>query len=276
MFKPFARNLVAAAVLFSSALGAQAAFTIALNFSGLTPTQESYFTAAKSFWETAITGYQPGISLTGFTINASGANIDGVGGILGSAGPTFVTSQGGFTLTTAGQMDFDLADINSLIGAGTFTDVIKHEMAHVIGFGTLWTPNNVYTDGTGKFTGAAALAQFKTEFIGQGAATFVPVELGGGGGTADGHWNEVDGGGANTGIVDAQGRDFRNELMTGWLGGPTFTSQTTIASFQDIGYNVSLVPEPDALALALAACPVLVLGAVLRRRRQHSRHTAGT
>ncbi len=270
MNKPFVRNLFAAAVFSSSAISAQATFTISLNFSGLDATQQSYFTAAKSFWESTISGYQAGISLTGFTINANGLIIDGVGGILGSAGPTSATTQAGFFLTTAGAMDFDLADINALIGAGSFTDVIKHEMAHVMGFGTLWTQNNVYVNGSGKFTGGAALAQFKTEFLGQGAATYVPVELGGGGGTANGHWNEVDGGGANTGIVDAQGRDFRNELMTGWLNAPTFTSKTTIASFQDIGYNISLVPEVNAFLMALAACP-LVLMAAVRRRRQEKR-----
>lgn len=270
MPKPFTRNLLAATALCVCTAGAQATFTITLNFTNLTLTQQSYFTAAKSFWESAITGYKPGISLTGFAIAANGANIDGVGGILGSAGPTTATSQGGFVLTTAGSMDFDLADVNNLITAGSFGDVIKHEMGHVIGFGTLWTNNNVYVNGSGKFTGAAALAQYKTEFIGQGAATFIPVELGGGSGTADGHWNEVDGGGANTGIVDAQGHDFRNELMTGWLDAPTFTSRTTIASFQDIGYAVNLapaVPEPAVIALLLLGIP-LVAGAAARRQRK--------
>jgi Leishmanolysin len=269
MLKPWSRNLFAAAALCISTAGAQAAFSINLSFSGLTPTQESYFSAAKSFWESAITGYQAGISLTGFTINAAGSNIDGVGGVLGSAGPSSATSQGGFVLTTAGQMNFDLADINNLITLGSFTDVIKHEMAHVIGFGTLWTNNNVYVNGSGQYTGAAALAQYRTEWVGQGAASFVPIELGGGSGTANGHWNEVDGGAGPTNIVDGQGRDFRNELMTGWLNAPTFTSLTTLASFQDIGYNVNLsaVPEPGAIALLLLGIP-LVMGAAARRRRQ--------
>jgi hypothetical protein len=265
--KLFARNLVAATALCTSALSAHATFNISFNFSGLNATQQSYFTAAESFWESAITGYQNGISLTGFSINAQGSIIDGVGGVLGSAGPSAATSQGGFVLTTAGQMDFDLADINNLISLGSFTDVIKHEIAHVIGFGTLWTNNNVYINGSGQYTGASALAQFKTEFVGQSAATFVPIELGGGTGTANGHWNEVDGGGGNTGIVDAQGRDFRNELMTGWLNAPTFTSQTTLASFQDIGYEISLVPELDGFAMAASAFPFLVFAAARRRRQ---------
>ena len=126
MLKPFARNLLAAGVLCASAAGAHASFIINLNFTGLTAVQESYFAAAKSFWESEITGYQAGISLTGFTIAANGANIDGVGGILGGAGPTTGVSQGGFLLTTAGAMDFDTADIDAMIAGGSFTDVIKH------------------------------------------------------------------------------------------------------------------------------------------------------
>jgi hypothetical protein len=193
--------------------------------------------------------------------------IDGVGGILGQAGPTAGTVQAGYTLTTAGEMQFDSADIDFLITKGSFTDVIKHEMAHVIGFGTWWTHNNVYTNNTGRYTGANALAQFRTEYN-QPGATFVPVELGGGTGTANGHWNEVDGGSANTGLVDAQGRDYRYELMTGWLNSPSYVSRTTAASFQDIGYtvNLSAVPEPEVLAMWLMGLPLLA-GALARRRR---------
>lgn len=262
MLKPIARNLLAAGALCVSAAGTHASLVINLNFSGLTAVQQSYFAAAKSFWESEITGYQAGISLTGFTIAAVGATIDGVGGILGGAGPTNGVSQGGFFLTTAGSMEFDTADIDSMIAGGSFTDVIKHEMAHVIGFGTLWTNNGVYADGTGRYTGAHALAAYRAEFN-EPTATFVPVELGGGPGTANGHWNEVDGGAG--GATDR----FTNELMSGWLNSPTYVSRTTIASFQDIGYTVNLrtVPEPGTIALVLATFPLLA-GVSSRRRRK--------
>ncbi len=265
-FKFLATKLAVAAVMSSTALSASAAFTITLNFTGLDATQQSYFVAAKTFWESAITGYAAGISLTGFTINATGAAIDGVGGILGSAGPSTSVTQGGFRLTSSGAMTFDTADINALIAGGSFTDVIKHEMGHVIGIGTQWTANGVYVNNSGQYTGAQGLATYKVEFN-QPTATFIPVELGGGSGTANGHWNEVDGGAGLTGIVDGQGRDMRNELMTGWLNAPTFTSQMTVASLRDIGFtvNLSAVPEPGTWALLLAGVPLLV-GAAKRRK----------
>ena len=247
------RHSYSLAVLVFSlfARASHADIVITLNVTGgLTATQQNVLTTAKSFWETTLTGYKPGISLTGPTINASGAAIDGAGGVLGSAGLTGAVFQGGYFLTSAGQMQFDTADLTILETSGQLQSVFLHEMAHLLGFGTLWTLNGAYLDGSGQFTGTSALAQYKTEFS-QPFATFVPVELGGGTNAANSHWNEVDGGTANTGIVDGQNRDFRLELMTGWLNTPTFVSNTTIASFEDIGFksNLSVVPEPSSVAL---------------------------
>jgi len=233
---------------------------INLNFTGgLSTSQQNVFTGAKNFWETALTGYRPGVSITGVTINASGQAIDGVGGVLGSAGPSTIVSQGGYVLATSGSMQFDTADLNRLESNGALQNVILHEMAHVLGFGTLWTYNGVYVNNTGQYTGASALAQWKTEF-GQTQATFIPVELGGGAGTANGHWNEVDGGANLTGIRNSQNRDMRDELMTGWLNPNSFVSNMTIASFSDIGFTVAAVPEPSSfllMAIAIAGVPVV-------------------
>lgn len=251
-------RVAAVAAVCACAGAAQASFTITVNFTGgLTPSQQAVFTTAANTWQGLITGYQPGISITGITMSASGSAIDGVGGVLGSAGPTASVTQGGFRLTTTGNMNFDTADLANMESNGTLLPVILHEMAHVIGFGTRWVNNNVYVSGSGEFTGAAALAAYRVEFN-QPGATFVPVELGGGSGTANAHWNEVNGGGSNTGIVSGSG-DMRYELMTGWLNTPYFISQTTLGSFYDIGFTV--VPTPGAATL-------LGLGAIAVRRRR--------
>ena len=64
-------------------------FPSTLNFvGGLTPSQQAVFGQAEHFWESVLIGYQPGITIPSVTIDAEGNVIDGVGGILGSAGPS--------------------------------------------------------------------------------------------------------------------------------------------------------------------------------------------
>ncbi len=232
-------------------------FDVTINFgTGLSGRQEAVFTQAETFWEDVITGYQPGISVTGPTIRASAPIIDGPGGILGQAGPDEFVSEGGFVLATSGIMQFDSADLANLENIGILLDVIVHEMGHVLGFGTLWTDNGVYVNGSGEYTGANGLAAFQKEFVGQSGATFVPVELGGGPGTANGHWDE------NRTLVTTGGENLANELMTGFLNTPTFVSETTKQSFVDIGFTVAAVPEPS---MALPSFIALLM--LIRRRR---------
>lgn len=246
-----------------TALPAQATpFIINLNFSGdLTASQKDIFSTAASTWMGLLPGYKPGISIPQLTIDAKTSSIDGVGGILGAAGPTWVTNQGGYVLSTNGSMEFDSDDITNLENAGLLLAVVLHEIAHVIGFGTLWTDNGVYANETGAYTGANALAAYKAEFNQLNAAS-IPVELGGGPGTADGHWDEVDGGGVNTGVVSSFG-DMSFELMTGWINAPYYISNTTIQSFADIGYLTTSIPEPGTLFSFAAGVSFIFL---LRRR----------
>ncbi|MCJ8294224.1 MAG: PEP-CTERM sorting domain-containing protein [Colwellia sp.] len=216
-------------------------FDIRVNFDGgLTSSQQDIFSEAEDFWEFFIVGYRDELVGPGLDISASGQDIDGVGGILGQAGPTWGLFLPSYVYATAGIMEFDSADLSYMETAGTLFDVIVHEMAHVIGFGTLWgeTLNNLL-DSSGNYVGLYGLEAYQ---LINPEATFIPVEQGGGPGTAGGHWDEPDGGGFS-------------ELMTGWLDPNPTISLATINSFADLGYvinpnfSVEQVPEPSTLAI---------------------------
>ncbi|WP_320042855.1 leishmanolysin-related zinc metalloendopeptidase [uncultured Desulfobacter sp.] len=212
-------------------------FDINLSLTGFTTAQTAIFEDAEDYWESVISGYQTGITtITSLKINAEAVDIDGLGNILGSGGPTWITTEGGYTLSTEGDMSYDSADL-AVMEDWDLYDTIVHEIAHVIGFGTLWEENNVYIDGSYKYTGATALAAYQAEF-GVPGASFIPVENGGGDGTAGAHW-ELD--------------KFPGEMMTGWsMLNPAYVSQTTLASFVDIGYVLAeqtSVPEPATFFL---------------------------
>lgn len=259
--------------VLSQVHGATLGFDIILDYTNPPSVSEAAaFSAAEATWESVITGYLDTVSDNELTITVNIEPIDGVNGVLGSAGPTTVKTTPNYVYANAGSMTFDSADTAGLEANGTFDDVILHEMGHVIGVGTLWSSSGVgipgrqelYVDGSGQYTGAAGVAAYNAEFAQNGA--FVPVELAGGPGTADGHWNEVDNGAGLTGIVSLiTGQDLRDELMTGWLNAPLFMSNLTIASMQDMGYattDLAQVPEPSTILIAGMG---LALG--FRRRR---------
>lgn len=286
-----ATPLLLAACLCTSA---RAASLISLNFDpNVDSAQQQVYNDAAAFWNSAITGFDLVSDANGaqtphsLSIDVSSPAIDGPSNVLGQAGPKTVNYYDdnpsgppthALYYTATGTMKFDSADVATMISNNTFYGVVLHEMAHVLGVGTLWTYNNnvegtiyqLYTASSGQYTGPNALAQWQAEFN-QSGATFVPVELGGGSGTADGHWNEVDNGAGNTGFTsNISGMDFRNELMTGWASSTFFLSRVTLGTLDDLGYIVdyskagviTYVPEPAALTLA--ACAGLL---VFRRRR---------
>ncbi|CAA0363899.1 Peptidase [Alteromonas alvinellae] len=238
-------------------------FNISINnLGGLTPSQSSAFDGAVAFWETYLTGVQSVFDHS-IVIDASGAPIDGVGRILGSAGPSSIIqfSDSAFVYANRGSMQFDTADLSNMERNGTLFDVIVHEMAHAIGFGILWTTDFIrpgsqsnYVMNSGRYTGEYALEIYRQEFVKD--AEFIPVELGGGEGTANSHWDEPWPGGSS-------------DLMTGYLGPYAITlSDTTIASFADIGYLTTVthaVSEASTVWLFL-----LSIGLVARRHRQRS------
>ena len=148
--------------------------------------------------------------------------IDGPGSILGQAGPCYVSTDD--WLSRFGVMEFDSADVASMIADGTFESVIVHEMGHVLGIGTLWNYQRSLLQGAGGanplFVGPRARSAW-SELGGNGG---VPVENSGGSGTRDAHWRES---------------VFAAELMTGYIAaGQNPLSLISVGSLGDLGYHV--------------------------------------
>lgn len=273
-----ARTVGVAALIAVTSTASHAVFNINLTFTGSpTASQISAFTAAEAFWESRISGYITPLAtanIPSLNITANISPIDGVGGVLGQAGPTFGFNDGNYILATQGAMQFDSADVVNLQAQGEFNNVILHEMAHVMGLGTLWELNNkpsnpIYINNSGQYTGAFGLAAYRTEFN-QPLATFIPVELNGSPGTANGHWND------SSNVFDSQGRPLIRELMTGFINDgpanvPLYVADFTIQSFRDIGYTVAPVVVPETGTLIL--CSTGLLGFVAVRRTRAGRRT---
>jgi len=223
---------------------AAAPFTITVVFlGGLTTAQKNAFKAAADRWSKVIVGDLPNVVINGqliddVLIEAVGTAIDGIGGILGQAGPTHLRPAGAGAaafIPAKGRMQFDTADLGQMQANGTLGDVITHEMGHVLGIGTIWTMKNLLSGASGSnpvFTGATAKKEYGV-LKGTGPAV-VPVENTGGPGTKNSHWRDT---------------VFGNELMTGFVAGaPNPLSRVTVGSLNDLGYVVDL-SKAEAYAL---------------------------
>ena len=207
-------------------------FDIWIEFKG-TWTQElqQAFIDAANYFTTIITddigggGAYRGKIIDDLYVTAELKAIDGVGGVLGRAGPSAVWTA--TSLTAAGQMQFDSADAQAYFNLGLWDDIVTHELMHVLGFGTLWEYGRDLVDGF-NYIGQSALDAYRS--AGYTGATYIPVEDGGGSGTAGGHWDE-----------DALG----NELMTGYINnGGNYLSAFSVMALQDLGYAVKYMDYP--------------------------------
>ncbi|MDH2398973.1 leishmanolysin-related zinc metalloendopeptidase [Bradyrhizobium sp. SSUT18] len=257
----------------SHAVAAAAAggYTIEVQFlGGLTDKQKAAFKLAANRWTHAIVGDLPDVTVGGERINnlritAQGTDIDGPGNVLGQAGPNRLRPKNAGAaafLPATGDMQFDTADLAAMEADGTLNDVITHEMGHVIGIGTIWTNKKLlkgaHTNNP-TFNGANAMREYG-KLRGSATPLPVPVENTGGEGTVDSHWRDT---------------VFGAELMTGFVNeGGNPMSRLTIASLQDLGYQVNMEVAqayhlPDHLHMAeaglAAAHAEKARGIVLRR-----------
>ena len=156
--------------------------------------------------------------------------IDGPLGTIAQAGFCFFRESN--TLPVMGILTFDEVDLEGYTNEERITDVLQHEMGHVLGFSHgLWNylglAENVEEGSTTpRFIGENAVAVYQAA---GGDTEFVPLESGGGEGTQFSHWNET---------------LFGNELMTGFANPnesiDSYLSALTIASFADVGYTVNM------------------------------------
>jgi len=252
--------------------GAQAAAPPATTFrlevryaTGTTPTesQRAVFDAAAERWTRLIVGGAPPYRVVPTDIDPSGScpsmldevvdgmvlhvriqNIQNNPNILGATGLCVIRDEG--FLTVQALMFLNSLALANLETSGQLLPVILHELAHAIGFGTLW---DIEVAGLGSihliagggncsspapnptFSGAAARAAFYGSVAAGSSFSGlpVPIENSFGCGTAYSHWRKS---------------TFGSELLTGILGsGPTQLSAITVQSFRDLGYVVN-----DALA----------------------------
>lgn len=208
-------------------------FDIQINYlSEISPSQAKTIQQAVQRWEAVLIGDLPSIKtdlgwVDDLVIDVSVLSIDGGFGTLAQAEPT--RFRPGSLLPSRGVMEFDRDDLGRLEAENKLLDLVTHEMAHVLGFGTLWQAKGLLQDTnttTPRFTGPLAKSAFE-ELFGV-SSTGVPVEGQGGPGTILSHWRES---------------ALRTELMTGYSEAPGITeplSRITVQQFADLGYTVNL------------------------------------
>lgn len=230
-----------------TATGVPASFLIDVRFlTSMTADERDAFVAAARRWMSIITAHltpvpislpagacsdlQPAMNetVTDLVIFAESTQIDGAGNILGTGSPC--ASRSGSELTIVGVMQFDSVDMPGMVATGQLIPAITHEMAHVLGFGTVWSSRGL-TSGLGtddpRYIGPEAVTiwpPFSTALGFLGATP--PLENLGGAGTAGDHWRES---------------VFHTELMTGYIEAPGVfmpLSRMTIATMKDLGYQV--------------------------------------
>lgn len=241
---------------------------IDLDLTNVDPSVRHVFLNAEKFWEDRILGYSSQMprvltdQLSALQISATVSPIDGVGGVLGFAGPDgtlsyYLTTDRPYVVAVTSSMTFDLDDFPSMEADGILEDVIIHEMGHALGVGSLWQQNQLIgpLNGIGQteyINGRYAIQGYQRD-LGNPTVLYVPLEQRGGAGTALGHWNDMPPF-FNQVFTSA----FKKEIMTGFacdvnpdtgelVCATKFVSQATLGSLADLGFSTTGFNERFAL-----------------------------
>lgn len=240
-------------VLSKYVSGDEGGYNIEINFKGswTYDLQQAFITSSELISDLIVGDiadvFYRGKIIDDIRIDAKLTEIDGEGGILGRAGPTAIRTDGYLPATAI--MEFDVADaanFNSMPSGteGTlWDDIVTHEMMHTVGFGTIWTYQDLLSGGgtaNPTFTGENATAVYEASSFYDATSGYpdsadpdfgVPVEGNIGPGSDDSHWDD---------------EIFDNEIMTGYINNSdNYLSNMTVASLEDLGYDT--VWSPDLL-----------------------------
>lgn len=151
-------------------------------------------------------------------------SVDGPGGVLAAAGPCVVRADG---MPAVGTLVVDRADLPRLVAQGKLVNVVKHELGHVLGIGTLWGRAGAGATNTADgWRHVGARVTRTAAWFGVGVAEGIGgVPLAEAWSAGMGHWSEW---------------ALGTELMTPMLGdGASPLSLLTVDALGDLGYVTS-------------------------------------
>jgi len=161
------------------------------------------------------------------------------GGTLAYAGPD--GGRGDTGLPFSGYITIDEADVANVKSKGAFLNIVEHEFGHLLGIGTYWSKRGVTGNSNNNcpYRGLNANREYRL----MTGCLQIPTELDGGSGTKCSHFDDA---------------CMNNELMTGYVNydAPNPLSRLTIASLQDLGYQVDY-SEADSYGRANIASQCL-------------------
>ncbi|MEL6793697.1 MAG: hypothetical protein AAFP78_09600, partial [Pseudomonadota bacterium] len=254
------------------------------------------FANAEAFWETQILDYSsqeladgtttrlrqyaegelsallPGVPArpeTTALIEVTFEQFDGVGGSLSAGGVkrVFATDEGRF-VSVVGDISFDIMDIETLAARDFLAPVVTRRVGIALGFGSMFRLQGLVDDSgpVPAYIGEFGLSTYNREF--DNTDTSIPFDTTFPNLPVLPLWDERSFGDF--------GSTSNPELFTRILTANTYVSDTSIATFDDLGYvtrldhsaaPVSVVPLPPSALLLLGGIGILALGRTRKRGR---------